>query len=282
MLKRMNSLFKGTIEKMNRVTNQVIRLMLATIFLILVLFALSDASHAQTAVHDKSLKAYKLPANLKEHITEKHKYQIDEITSSLQETPRGPRGKLHLSGRIKPKKHEATSGGKDDHARAIAKAFLLEESELLGLPDLNELREQKISTKTGFNGEFTHIYYTRYIDGLPLEDSWLHIVIRADGTIGTMDASLVPVPSELYEAVANKTIPEEEARRIIEKDARTKNADIKRYKSGELKIYAIPSAPYAVWKGSVSLGSGKRWEYDVNAFTGEIINLRKMLIGERE
>lgn len=255
---------------------------LILLFLVLTLFVFHETTYAQNAPKDKSLRSYKLPSNIKRHLVEKYKKskdRIDSVMSNLQETPRGPRGRLSFRGHISLYTAKAGSGDPAARARAIANAFLKDEAELFGLPDVNELREQRLTI--GDTG-YTHIYYTRYIDNLPLEHSDVHIVIAPDEAIFYVDVSLVPVPSELYAAVTNKTIPETVARQIIEKDARTKNADIKRFKSGKLKIYAIPSAPYAVWKGSVSLGGGKRWEYDVNAFTGEIINLRKLLLGEHE
>ena len=246
------------------------------LYSILLLSAIIFSIHAQAEVHDKSLKSYKLPPNLKKYFQDKYKDQIDKDspTSKLQETPHGPRGTLHVSGNFRVKNIEALPEDKADRARAIAKVFLRDEAELLGLPDLNELREYKISTSKGHDGEYTSIYYRRYIDGLPLEKSWAHIAIGPDESIVLMNISLVPASPELYTAVTNKTITEEEALRIIKKDARAKNVDEKRFKA-KIKIYAISSSPYVVWKGRVSMVGGRYWKYVVNAFTGEIISVRK-------
>lgn len=201
---------KKTIEIQN-CTMQCVKLILTTASLLLIIFILCSTSYAQanppqTEVHDKSLKSYKLPPNLKKHLQKKHKDQIEEVTSDLQETPQGPRGSLIITGHIKPKNVESLSKDKTGRARAIAHAFLKDEAELLGLSDLSEMREYKILSDKVYAGEYIHIYYVRYINGLQFENTSLHIKIgpEPDESITYVDASLVPAPSELYHAVEKK------------------------------------------------------------------------------
>ena len=54
------------------------------------------------------------------------------MTSTVQQTPNGPSGKLHIRGNITPKNVKAAEGVQG-RARAIAEAFLEEEAELLGI-----------------------------------------------------------------------------------------------------------------------------------------------------
>jgi len=278
--------------------------MLATISSLLALCVLCNTSSAQTdpaqaKVHDKSLKTYKLPPNLKKHLQEKYKDQIKEVTSNIQETPQGPRGTLGIMGNIKPKnaemitklkndeatirprKIESVSGAKADHARAIADAFLIDEADLLGLPDLKELREYKISTDMGHDGEYTEIYYTRYIDDLPLDKTYLHIEIGPDESIMYVNATLIPAPPQLYEAVTRKTVTEEEARSIIEKDLMSKKVEAANLVI-DIKKYAISSSPYVVWKVAANAKRGRgKWEYVLDALTGRVIsNLDKSSRGD--
>ena len=250
------------------------KLLTITLVLILSLFVLCQTANAQNAPNDKSLKSYKKPPNLKKYFQDKYKDQIDMdmITSNLQETPQGPRGKLHLSGHIKPKNVEATSGDGDKatRARAIAKAFLKDESELFGLPDLNELREYKIITSKGLKGEYTQIYYTRYIDDWPLDNSRAHIVIGPDESITSMYVTLTPAPSELYQAVAKKLITESEATEIVERDMKAHRIQSKGMSISSIHKYALTKPPYVVW--IITIGTRVNgWAYTINAITGDII-----------
>src|SRR3990172_1902978 len=252
------------------------KLLTITSVLILSLFISCQTTYAQDAVKDKSLKSYKKPPNLKKYFQDKYKDQIDmdRLTSDLQETPQGPRGYLHLGGHIRPRNVEATSGDKAARARAIAKAFLKDESELLGLPDLNELREYKINTTLGHDGEYTDIYYTRYIGDFPFDAATVHIAIGPDETITTLSADLVPAPSELYQAVAKKLITESEATEIVERDMKAHRIQSKGMSISSIHKFALAKPPYVVW--IITIGTrAKGLVYTINAITGDIIRKNK-------
>jgi hypothetical protein len=262
---------------------QGVRNAIATTLLLLGLCVLCHTGSAQSdptqaEVHDKSLKSYKLPPNLKKHLQEKYKDQIYEVSSNIQETPQGPRGTLNISGHIKQKKFETTSGDKAGRVRAHANAFLKDESELLGLLDLNELREYKIATTMGHDGEYTDIYYARYIDDLHFENAMVHITIGPDESIMFVTAVLVPASSELYNAVTKKMITENEVSKIIERDLKAHGFEPEDVAISNVNKSALSTSPYVVWTAAVDLKNLKKkhdmpaWGYEINAFSGEILH----------
>ncbi len=283
---------KQTVNILNGTAQQSKSRMIIASALIL-LFMFCQIAFAQNAPNDKSLKSYKLPPNLKKHLQDKYKDkdgkdQITRISSNLQETPQGPRGRLWLSGHIRPKNFEATSGDKYAHARAIAMAFLKEEAELLGLPDLNELRESKIKADMGHDGEYTDIYYDRYIGDVPFESGDIHITIGPDESIRHVTASLLPVPSETYQAVTKKTITEDDALKIVKRDIKAHGWEPDNMKVNDIRKFASNNSPYVFWGLDVKakytakqmgpeqrkdMGSGW-WGYIIDAFTGDIYRKR--------
>lgn len=92
------------------------------------------------------------------------------------------------------------------------------------------------------------------------------------GKIVSVDASLVPVPPELVQAVNRKTLSEAEIRKIVKDDLIKSVAQLPEVQSAltyiqDMKVekLAIRIPPYVVWKAySV-------WVYTINAFTGEIL-----------
>lgn len=276
MKKNANTLFRTAQQ------SQSLRFITSALILI---FILCQASFAQEAAKDKSLKSYKLPSNLKKHLQDKYKDkdnkdQIEEISSTLRETPLGPKGRLHLSGHIKPKNYEAASGETSERARAMAMDFLKDESELLGLSDLNELRETKIKTTRGHDGEYTDIYYDRYIDDIPFENGQVHIVIGPDESIQYVDASLIPAPSELYQAVTKTMITEGDVLKIVERNLRAHGSDPNTMKVLHSRKVAIEKSPYVVWTLDVLVKQKKveRWKYTINVFTSDVIRKSNAII----
>lgn len=97
-----------------------------------------SGQEAANDISDKSLKNYKMPPNLKQYFVDKYSGQFSDIYSTVRETPYGPRGKVHIMGRIKHASVSAHQGDLSARSRAIATAFLKEESAFFGLVDINE------------------------------------------------------------------------------------------------------------------------------------------------
>ncbi len=150
-------------------------------------------------------------------------------------------------------------------------AFLKEEAELLGLPDLNELRERKIRADMGHDGEYTDIYYDRYIGDIPFESGDIHITIAPDESIFSVIASLLPVPPETYQAVTKKTITEDDVLKIVARDLKAHGSDPNTMKVLSIKKFASSNAPYVIWGLDVNAERKlARLEYIIDAFTGDI------------
>lgn len=220
---------------------------------------------------------------VKNYLMEKYKLRKHDVSSSLQQTPNGPSGKLHLRGDIVPQNiaNAKRMKNREDRARAIAGVFLKEEASLLGITNMDEIREMSIDTFTSpyNNLTTTNIRYQRYINDLELEYAYIGITIEHDGNIRSVSAELVPTPPELYEAVKEKILTEGEILKIVKQDLESAGIDPKDMRVLSIEKVAIPSPPYVIWKADINLKKGGgRWKYRINAFTGEILEKRDALI----
>jgi Zn-dependent metalloprotease len=211
--------------------------------------------------------------DVKEYLMEKYKLHKDDVVSTdIQQTPNGPSGKLHLRGNIKPKDVVITEDTVQGRAKAIAKAFLKEESSLFGIADIEEIREEGIFSNKGRDGEYIRINYRRYIDNLPMLEMYIYLTVGPDKEITWADAKLVPVPAELYTSVKKPTISKEEAIQIIKQDMQANGNDPEKIRILYVTKIAVSLPPHVVWAISANLeAGGGSWDYTVNAFTGEVI-----------
>lgn len=257
---------KNTSAALNICLKVCSTLLLIALVLILVLFISWHTAQAQN-------EPVKTNGNdVKQYLIEKYNLSKDGVTSTVQQTPNGPSGKLRIHGKI-VSKAEIVGTDKKERSRAIAKAFLEEESDLFDITNMEEVREIWIDTfKSPYtNLTTTNIHYRRYINDLELKDMYIQITIGPDENIRSVNSELVSVPPELYQAVTKKTLSEAEIRKIVEDNIKTNPAaevtfkEIDGSKSMMLKKLVTPSPPYIVWEvDSV-------WKYIIDAFTGEII-----------
>jgi len=205
----------------------------------------------------------------KQYVKDKYHEGIIDAESTVKHTLHGLSGTVSLSGDIVPKKINEIDLTKENdrhmRARAIAKAFMDDEPDLLGINNPDEIQESNISTTKGFGGNYTHVYYRRYINGVELENADMRITIGPTENITSVHARLKPASPEVYEATKKKTLTEEDIRAIIELDLKENQIDLKGHPI-TFKKMAILSEPYVVWKAE------SRWLYTMDAFTGNIIS----------
>lgn len=220
-------------------------------------------------------KRYKLPPNLKKHYSEK--YDIKDISSTIQETPDGPKGYLMLDGKIKPSKIDmATLLNEPDvntHARNMSQAFIDEEADTLGISKKEEVREERIFSEEGHDGPYTMIRYMRYINGLILNNAYIEVTIGPSREIEHFRAELVPTPSKLFEAAQKETLSEAQIIKIIEADLGTQGKDTKNLKVEKISKYLETESPYVFYGVTVKLAGrvGTRMSFKLDAQTGEIL-----------
>jgi len=237
------------------IINVIIKVVLIALFL---LSGLAIAGQNDTSFV-KDNKPYKLPPNLKKYLIDKYT-NISELSSTLQETPLGPRGYIFIAGNIRPKIQSSNISEEPDtetRARAIAKAFLEEEATLLGITDLGEIRERYIKTETVHDGEQTLIKYSRIINGLPYDNAYVDITVGHDNNILHVSAELVPAPQQLYKAVSNQTLTEEQIKTIIKQDVVTSGKKTNEMTIKHLSKWLGSTAPYVTYTATVDLGTGK-------------------------
>lgn len=256
---------------------------------LMVIFLFTGQVLAQN-VSEVSSKPYTINGKeVKDYLMEKYKLHKGDVRSEIQQTPNGPSGKFHfmrdLGGGIALKNIATINNvqGRENRARAIAQAFLREEATLLGISNIDEIREMKTDTFTSpyTNLTTTNIHYRRYIDGLELKDTYIGITIGHYETIRSVNAELVPTPPDLYEAVKKSTLTEDEAHKIMEEDllSATNKSDSKEIDISEIKKMAISTNPYVIWTANAGVrGDHGMWKYKLNAFTGEIIKRKYIVI----
>ena len=198
----------------------------------------------------------------KQYFLNKYKNQIDQIRVFPY---------LEIKGHIKPKVTLSLTGDKLRRSRTIAEAFLKEESEILGITDLNDL-----TGGTPFDdGRGSSIMnYNETLDGMTVEpcgDPGVQIIVGPDESIVKFFALLVPISSEMRNA-ASMIISKEKAEKIV------KNALISQGTTSNLLIWSVKyfqtESPYIIWH--VEAGdNGLPWEYTLNAITGEVISFHK-------
>lgn len=210
----------------------------------------------------------------------KRKYQnLDlRVTSSdVVSTKDGKSGHFSLSGDIVPHKKPgidlSAEPNRDVRAREVARAFLEDEQVLFEIKDMKEIKEFNLSTDNMPLGEFTHINYKRFINGVEVEGAHIQIVVGPSENITSVQANLVPIPGAAYEATSKVALSENEISSIVEADHNEQ--DIKLYPKKDIvktfKKISIANVPYVIWDVFY------RYKYRINAFTGEIISKQSLI-----
>ena len=84
-------------------------------------------SDAQSVLPDNSLESYTMPDNWKKYFEDKYGH-LESISSTVQETPQGPNGSLHISGHLKVNVEDTAPGEKVERARDYRHRTALEQS----------------------------------------------------------------------------------------------------------------------------------------------------------
>lgn len=214
-----------------------------------------------------------IPPNIMEYLKGKYnKVDEDGVNARLQQTPNGPLGSIGIAGEdITPKAGrnipQLAAMSKEDRSRAIAKAFIAEEVALLGITNIDEIRE--IEFEIGPTG-YTHIDYRRYIGDLLLDGVEIKVHIGPNGNIRSVSADAIPISPAVYEAVAKETLKDSDIRRIIERDLAPPGKK-SAVRISKIDKVAISLPPYVIYKVEAGAYAEYSWNYRVDAFTGEIL-----------
>lgn len=214
--------------------------------------------------------------HLKKRLTDKYN-KVQEVSSTLQVTPNGPKGHLHISGEMKPDKIPVVEG---EHSweRGMAKGFLEQEAPTFGIENTDEIQERKVTASVGYYGDTTNVYFHRVINGLVLENSDFNVTIDTTRNVSSVSAEVVPAPPELYEATKRPTLAEDKIKRIIESNLKSGNSN-PNIKFNRVEKLATEAPPYVIWKVDVILKDDLgRWRFRIDAFTGEILEKRDAVI----
>jgi len=210
---------------------------------------------------------YKLPPNLLEHFKSRYGQVDESLISNLQETPDGPLGQIDLTGKIFTSA-DVRGMARDERSRAIARAFIKQEAALFDLDNPGGLVETGFSvTEEGT----AVIHYQRRIVGLPLRGMFIRIEVSDEGAITRVHANLTPVPSALQVAVGRRTLAKDEIKKLVQHDL-VRGGKNTTTRVEEPALEATWRPPYVVWTARGATGEKPSWAYDLDAFTGEILN----------
>ncbi|MGD0584941.1 MAG: DUF3617 family protein, partial [Oryzomonas sp.] len=215
---------------------------------------------------------HKSPQIFKHYIKGKYP-QIQDMESDVKLTMDGPSGHFSLSGNIdlhsKAELDPAVEPDRIAKARLLAKTFMEEERELLDIKKSDEIVESNILTDNGFGGQYTHLYFKKFINSIEFQGTIIHIIIGPEETIRQVFVDLVPVSPEMYTASAKQSLSEEEIKSIVMNDIRANNINTSGYKPLTPHKYVVIEPPYIIWKVSCY------WAYTFDAFTGEVLWKRR-------
>lgn len=237
----------------------------------------------QVMAHDykeyKKSELHESRDKLKLHIKTKYGSKINIENIAIKQTPYGPQGSIYLDvDHFGPKPvsvpHESKEE-KEQHARKVARQFIEDEKELLGVYDFEEVRETRISSGKENYGEFTRLFFKLYINGYELYASDYDLTIGSDDKIFAVSARLIPVSLTMYEATQQKALSDVEIIDIVINDLKAEQSRLhKDYNKNSVASHPfvnmnkvlIDKPPYAVWE------IHDTYVYIINAVTGQIVS----------
>lgn len=285
-----------------------------TIFFCTILFlifhitlALGDAPHVDStkdystspknsqSFKDSSINSHESLHKFRNHFKDKYQHiDMNTTSSDVKRSRYGLSGSLSIGGDIVPQKATAINHSAEPNrhvrVRAIAKSFIEDEAALFDITNTDEIQEVNITTEKMPKGDYTYINYNRHIYGVELKNADMQIVIGPTENITSVQARLVAVPPEVYEAAKMKTLSEEEIRSIVETDLTSddkSNYDILRKAESEsrgndkiilrrsFRKVAITTTPYVIWEVYYL-----RYKYSIDAFTGNILDKTDTIISQ--
>jgi len=218
---------------------------------------------------------FTLPMDIEAHFM--NRYGKDtRVVSKLKETPDGPLGTLSVNGDLTV--DNSGGDGREERARAAARAFLAREADLLGIRDFAEIRETRLmcddTDKVERLRSVCYVNYDRVLGGIPLVWNKYDFRLKPNGVIGNFHAAVVPVSSGLDAAVRHRKISTDKARAIVERDLDALGLNRTALTAGEPALAAYFRAPFILWeiRGRYRAGFDQiSWFYGVDALTGTIV-----------
>lgn len=225
--------------------------------------------------------AFSLPSDLTTYFTIRYG-QVDRLTSTLEETPHGPCGRLTIEGSLRPK-NPPEGPTPENRARGIARAFLQQEAALLGIADLAAIKEREVRI---LPKEQVNVTYFLEVGGLELWGT--HFAFRIDlasgGTIVRFSTDLFPVSPELESKLKSPTIPADAARVIVVRDLAADPPTPGIPSEPVVTVsrrFAFAREPWVGWAATAARGGWPAWSYTVDAFSGAVLSKNCTAIGIR-
>ena len=225
--------------------------------------------------------AFSLPSDLTTYFTIRHG-QVDRLTSTLEETPHGPCGRLTIEGSLRPKDPPEGSTP-ENRARGIARAFLQQEAALLGIADLAAIKEREVRI---LPKEQVNVGYFLEVGGLEIWGTYFafRIDLASGGAIARFETDLFPVSPDLESKLKSPTISADAAREIVVRDLEA-DPPASAIPSDPVvtvsRRFAIAREPWVVWGATAARGGLPAWSYTVDAFSGKVLSKHCTVIGIR-
>jgi hypothetical protein len=221
------------------------------------------AGKGKPYVKPEKLKIHESKYEFEKHVKQKHgkRFKVEEFR--VEQTESGLDSYMYIVENRDPsvlQLGDTCTNAERAHRIGVAKNFILNNSELIGLTENEELRER--------GRERTYcrsLYFDVYVNNYELSSAQIIITFVPQHNY-SMSFQLKPVTPEMYAAAQQEALPPEEIAKIVYSDQNISIDDKNGNKPPELimRKYLRNREPYAIWEVR------DRYLYEINAVTGEI------------
>lgn len=213
----------------------------------------------------EKLKIHESKQEFEKHVKQKHGNRFKVATFNVKQKEHGLEGFIDIIENKDPtilQLGERCTEEERAFRIAIAKEVMLNNPEMIGLTENDELRERSI-TRDYCN----HFYFDRYINEFEAPGVY-HLIFQPQYNY-SIYAELDPITPEMYAAAQQKGLSEEEIADIVYKDLNIPTTDnngkrLKKLPKLEMRKYLRNKVPYAYWRVAY------KNVYEIDAITGEI------------
>lgn len=221
-------------------------------------------------VKSQKLKIHESRYEFERHVKEKHGKKIRVMDFESTQTENGLKGYIFLVENKDPAILQLGDKCTDiERANrvAVAKDFISENHELIGLTQNEELYER------GLKDNCLNLYFDGYINGYQVAGSVYRVSFVPQWNY-SFSTHLQPITPEMYAAAQADALSPEEIAQIVYKDLgiAIKGKTNDQLPKLEMRKYLRSSEPYVYWKVAY------RNVYEINAITGEIFHKRPNVV----
>lgn len=221
-----------------------------------------NAGRGRPYVKPEKLKIHESKKEFEKHVKQKHGKRFKIFDFSSKQTENGLEGHIFL---VENKNSDILQLGRictdEERTRRIAaiKEFIINNPELIGVTDNEELREKGLE-----RNYCASLYFNRYINGYELQGSVFHFGFEPQWNF-SISVDLDTVLPEMYLAAQQDALTPEEIAKIVYRDLNITINENAPPPKLVMRKYLRNREPYVIWNVR------EKYIYEINALTGEIV-----------